>query len=109
MNIAQRYFLETGETVGAAVSRLSRLVSVEVAAHRIGYYDATRLRKYMSSRGIPDPWPLAKPRGRNNPIPDDVAKEFAKRWRETGSPKKAAEGLGFNSTSLYRRMKRDNL
>lgn len=61
MTIADDFFQLTGKTVGQKAAEFYREGwPIEHAAHYMGYACSTDLRRYLSTRGIPCPWPLTQ-------------------------------------------------
>ena len=58
MTIADRYYILTGRTVSEACRILhEKGVSIESAAHTIGFSTSSDLRRYLACRQITCPWP----------------------------------------------------
>lgn len=104
--IHNRYYEETGETVAQAVARLHKSLSVQLCAEFIGYATSTDLRKYLRRRGVADPWPVAKARGRCNPIPPEILAVYKQRIAAGKSSRQAGAGLPFDHHSLRNAAKR---
>lgn len=103
MTIANRYLLDTGETVGQAVRAMhAEGKTIEQAARIIGYRTSSDLRKHLRHRAIDCPWDK-KHDGRGKPpiVVTDSAMEYYAKARACGmSATEAARHVGFTPQQL---------
>lgn len=103
----EEYYKATGETIGQAVARLHKTMGIEHAAHYVGFASATDLRRYLSRRGIPDPWPLAyRGKRQRHRVSDADMIEYCRRVLR-GEPRGAVErDMGFGACVLAQKLRR---
>ena len=103
----EEYYKVTGETIGQAVARIHKTMSVEHAAHYIGFVSSTDLRRYLARRGIPDPWPLVyRGKRKHHRISEEAMVEYCRRILR-GEPKgKAERDMGYRPYVLSQKMRR---
>ena len=104
---ADRYYAATGETVGRAVARIHKTMSVQHAAHYIGFLTATELRKYLSRRGLPDPWPMAyRGKRRCRVVTEEAIIEYCRRV-SLGEPRGEVEkSMGYGDCTMRQCLRR---
>lgn len=110
MTISDDYFEDTGETVGKAAIRLHALgISIEQAAHQIGYATSSDLRKWLDRRGLECPWPPSRAfphRGRPQiKITDKVLDDYCALRLGGAMSSEACSILGHSERSIYSALK----
>lgn len=110
MTISDDYFADTGETVGKAAIRLHALgISIEQAAHQIGYATSSDLRKWLARRGLECPWPPSRAfphRGRPQiKITDKVLDDYCALRLGGAMSSEACSILGHSERSIYSALK----
>jgi len=110
MTISDDYFADTGETVGKAAIRMHALgISIEQAAHQIGYATSSDLRKWLARRGLECPWPPSRAfphRGRPQvKITDKVLDDYCALRLGGAMASEACSILGHSERSIYSALK----
>lgn len=110
MTISDDYFADSGETVGKAAIRMHALgISIEQAAHQIGYATSSDLRKWLARRGLECPWPPSRAfphRGRPQiKITDKVLDDYCALRLGGAMASEACEILGHSERSIYSALK----
>lgn len=104
MTIASDYYARTGESVIEACKRLhTEGIKVDRASQLIGFCSSSDLRKWLSKRDLPCPWPKKPHPNRGRPpikITDAMMEQYAA-LRHSGVPApEAAKAVGKSPTHI---------
>lgn len=104
MTIASDYYARTGESVIEACKRLhAEGIKVDRAAQLIGFCSSSDLRKWLSKRELPCPWPKNPHPNRGRPpikITDAMMEQYAALRHSGVSAQEAAESVGKSPTHI---------
>lgn len=103
----EEYYKTTGETIGQAVARIHKTMGIEHAAHYVGFASSTDLRRYLESRGIPDPWPLAyRGKRQRHRVSDEDMVTYCRRVLRGEHRGEVERDMGFGSCVLRQKFRR---